>query len=147
MGEGWGRRGQWEMPEHLRRFGIPEPFRRFVEGDWETGWLRVEEFRDGESLVVRVEAPGIDPEKDVDVTVQEGTLGIKVERRESEQDSMRDGYRSEFRYGSFSRSIELPRGSRGEDVTASYRDGVLEVRVPVAPEAGPGPTKVTVNRG
>ena len=36
MGEGWGRRGQWEMPEHLRRFGIPEPFRRFVEGDWET---------------------------------------------------------------------------------------------------------------
>ncbi|MEN2745144.1 Hsp20/alpha crystallin family protein [Sinomonas halotolerans] len=134
------------MPEHLRRFGVPEPLRRFVEGDWETGWMRVEEFRDGETLVVRVDAPGIDPENDVEVTVQEGTLSIRTERRESPEDSLKDGYRSEFRYGQFSRTVELPRGARSEDVKASYRDGVLEVRVPIAPEAGPEPTRVTVNR-
>ncbi|GAB3285715.1 alpha-crystallin HspX [Sinomonas notoginsengisoli] len=146
MAEGWGRRGPWDMmPEGMRRFGLPEQFKRFVD-EWETSWLRVEQFREGDSLVVRAELAGIDPEKDVDVTVQDGTLTIKAERRESSENRGKGGYRSEFRYGSFARTLDLPRGARGEDVKASYHDGVLEVRVPVAPESGPGPTKVNVSR-
>jgi HSP20 family protein len=133
------------MPEGMRRFGFPDQFKRFVD-EWETAWLRVEQFRDGDALVVRVDLPGVDPEKDVDVTVHDGTLSIKAERRENTEDRAKSGYRSEVRYGSFARTIDLPRGARGDDVRASYHDGVLEVRVPVAPESGPGPTKVTVNR-
>jgi HSP20 family protein len=132
------------MPD-FRRFGIPESFKRFMD-EWETAWLRVEEFREPDALVVRAELPGIDPEKDVEVTVHDNALTIKAERRENTEDRGKHGYRSEFRYGSFARTVDLPRGARGEDVTASYHDGVLEVRVPTVAEAGPGPTKVTVNR-
>jgi HSP20 family protein len=134
------------VPPQFRRFGFPEQFRRFMEGDWDTGWLRVEEFREGETLVVRAEVPGIDPERDVDVSVRDGELNIRVDRQENSENANKDGYRSEFRYGSFSRSVQLPRGARQEDIKASYRDGVLEIRVPAAPESGPGPTKINVSR-
>jgi HSP20 family protein len=134
------------VPPQFRRFGFPEQFRRFMEGDWDTGWLRVEEFREGETLVVRAEVPGIDPERDVDVSVRDGELNIRVDRQENSENANKDGYRSEFRYGSFARSVQLPRGARQEDIKASYRDGVLEIRVPAAPESGPGPTKINVSR-
>jgi len=49
------------------------------------------------------------------------------------------GYRSEFRYGSFQRSIALPPGVKEEEITASYKDGVLEVRAP-APATPPEAT-------
>jgi HSP20 family protein len=134
------------VPPQFRRFGFPEQFRRFMEGDWDTGWLRVEEFREGETLVVRAEVPGIDPERDVDVSVRDGELSIRVDRQENSENANKDGYRSEFRYGSFARTVQLPRGARQEDIKASYRDGVLEIRVPAASESGPGPTKINVSR-
>ncbi|TFC77646.1 Hsp20/alpha crystallin family protein [Cryobacterium cheniae] len=127
------------------RFEMPEPVRRFFEGDWDTPAMRVEEFRDGGNLVVKAEMPGIDPEKDVDVSVSDGVLHIQAERQEKTEHKDKDGYRTEFRYGSFTRDIVLPRGVKEEDVTASYRDGVLEVRVPV-PEGSEVPKKVTVAR-
>ena len=127
------------------RFEMPEPVRRFFEGDWDTPAMRVEEFRDGGNLVVKAEMPGIDPEKDVDVSVSDGVLHIQAERQEKTEHKDKDGYRTEFRYGSFTRDIALPRGAKEEDVTASYRDGVLEVRVPV-PEGSEVPKKVTVAR-
>jgi HSP20 family protein len=127
------------------RFEMPEPVRRFFEGDWDAPTLRVEEFRDGGILVVKAEMPGIDPEKDVDVSVSDGVLHIQAERQEKTEHKEKDGYRSEFRYGSFMRDIVLPRGVKEEDVTASYRDGVLEVRVPV-PEAADEPKKVPIAR-
>ena len=127
------------------RFEMPEPVRRLFEGDWDTPALRVEEFRDGGNLVVKAEMPGIDPEKDVDVSVSDGVLHIQAERQEKTEHKDKDGYRSEFRYGSFMRDIVLPRGVKEEDVTASYRDGVLEVRVPV-PEGSEEPKKVPIAR-
>lgn len=53
---------------------------RLFEGDMGTSAIRVEEMVDGNTLVVRAELPGIDPEKDVDVTVADGVLTIKGER-------------------------------------------------------------------
>ncbi|MFD1213176.1 Hsp20/alpha crystallin family protein [Arthrobacter sp. GCM10027362] len=129
------------------RFDLPEPFRRFFEGEWEASWLRVEEFRDGQTMVVRAELPGIDPDRDVDISVREGVLHIRGERREQAGEKAKSGYRTEFRYGSFSRNINLPPGCRQEDVTASYRDGILEVRIPVPQEPPAGTGKVTINRG
>ncbi|TFC43147.1 Hsp20/alpha crystallin family protein [Cryobacterium sp. TMT1-21] len=127
------------------RFEMPEPVRRFFEGDWDTPTMRVEEFRDGNSLVIKAEMPGIDPEKDVDISVSEGVLHIQAQREEKSEYKGKDGYRSEFRYGSFLRDIALPRGCKEEEVTASYRDGMLEVRVPV-PEQAESSKKVPVIR-
>ncbi|MBT2595109.1 Hsp20/alpha crystallin family protein [Arthrobacter sp. ISL-72] len=115
---------------------VLEPFRRLLEGDPTMSSMRVEQFMDGNALVVRAEVPGLDPEKDVDVSVADGMLHIKTEREEKSEHKGKTGYRSEFRYGSFSRSVALPPGAREEDVTATYKDGVLEVRAP-APEQPP----------
>ena len=114
-----------------------EPVRRFLDGDLSiTPGIKIEQFQEGSTLVVRAEVPGIDPDKDVDVSVSEGMLHIAVEREEKSEHKSKTGYRSEFRYGSSVRSIALPAGAREEDITATYKDGVLEVRAP-APERVP----------
>lgn len=119
---------------------VLEPIKRFLDGDLTmTPSIKVEQFVDGSTLVVRAEVPGIDPDKDVDVSVSEGMLHIRAEREEKSEHKGKDGYRSEFRYGSFARSVALPPGAREEDITATYKDGVLEVRAP-APVAAPDTT-------
>ena len=59
------------------------------------------------------------------------TLRLHAERRTEEQTEDKKGYRSEFRYGSFTRTLQLPPGAAESDVTATYTDGILEVRIPV----------------
>lgn len=77
-------------------------------------------------LVVQMELPGVDPGKDVRVTVQDGVLCISGERHTRAAGD--DGYyRREWRYGAFERAITLPEGVTGEDITAAYENGVLEV--------------------
>jgi HSP20 family protein len=127
---------------------VLEPIKRFLEGDLPmTPSIKVEQYLDGDTLVVRAEVPGINPDKDVDVSVSEGMLNIQVEREEKSEHTSKTGYRSEFRYGSFQRSIALPHGAKEEDIIASYKDGVLEVRAPapaVPPEAAT--RKIRVDR-
>jgi len=125
-----------------------EPVRRFLDGDLTIApSIKIEQFQEGNTLVVRAEVPGIDPDKDVDVSVSEGVLNISVEREEKSEHKNKNGYRSEFRYGSSTRSIVLPAGAKEEDITATYKDGVLEVRAP-APETAPVETtkKIRIDR-
>ena len=119
---------------------VLEPVRRFLDGDLTMSpSIKVEQFQDGDTLVVRAEVPGIDPDRDVDVSVSEGMLHIRAEREEKTEHKSKNGYRSEFRYGSFMRSVALPAGAKEEDITATYKDGVLEVRAP-APATPPDTT-------
>jgi HSP20 family protein len=97
--------------------------------------LRVEEFSDEGTLVVRAEMPGIDPEKDVEISMHDGILHIKAERRETTEHKGKDEYRSEFRYGMFERTLPLPAGVSENDVKATYKDGLLEIRLPKAEDA------------
>jgi HSP20 family protein len=129
------------------RNDLPDMFRRFWESDWDKPWLRVEEFVEGDVLVVRAELPGIDPEKDVDLSVVDGVLHISAEREEKSEQKEKDSYRSEFRYGSFSRNIPLPAGYSETDVKATYRDGVLEIRVPATEQPKAAAVKIPVARG
>lgn len=110
--------------------------------------IRVEEFVDGKNLVVRAEMPGLDPEKDIEVSIENGVLRISAHREEKEEHKEKDRYRSEFRYGSFRRDIALPDGVKDEDIQASYTDGVLNVRTPLPDDAKhEGPRKLPVTRG
>ena len=93
--------------------------------------LKVEEFREDGTLVVRCEMPGIDPDEDVEITVRDQMLRIQAERSQEERRETAGGYRTEFRYGSFGRVIPLPPGAKESDVKAEYKDGILEVRVPL----------------
>jgi HSP20 family protein len=128
------------------RFEFPELFRRVLDIDWDTSWLRVEEFVDDKTLVIRAELPDIDPDEDVELTIADGVLHIRAERREKSEHKDKGGYRSEFRYGSFVRTLPLPEGSKEDDVKATYKDGVLEVRVPVAEEPKSTTTTVQITR-
>ena len=94
--------------------------------------MRLEEFDEDGHLVVRAEMPGLDPDKDIQVTVEDGLLTIHGER-ESKTTSMEEGrHFSEMQYGSFSRTVPLPDGTSERDVTATYQNGILEVRLPLA---------------
>ena len=95
--------------------------------------MRVEDFvRDG-SYVIRAELPGVDPEKDLTVTVANGILTIKAERREEAIGK----HHSEFRYGTFSRSVTLPASADESHIEATCSHGVLEVTAKLA-EKGTG---------
>ena len=121
---------------------------RLFEGEMGASAIRVEEMVDGNTLVVRAELPGIDPERDVDVTVTDGVLSIKAERQEKTEHKDKDSYRSEFRYGSFVRRLALPSGVQQGDVTASYKDGVLEVRAPLPDQQEvASASKIPISRG
>ncbi|WP_432839571.1 Hsp20/alpha crystallin family protein [Dactylosporangium sp. CA-092794] len=96
--------------------------------------VRVEEYTDGNTYVVRAEAPGLDPDKDITVSLQGNRLHIRVERNEERIDKAH----SEFHYGSFTRSVQLPLNAQEEGITASYVAGILEVRVPLAGTVSPG---------
>lgn len=109
--------------------------------------MRIEEKREGGQLVVRAEMPGIDPDEDVEITLSDNTLCITAERREETKEEREEGgYRSEFRYGKFTRMVPLPAGATESDVKASYADGILEIRIPVEPERAAA-RKVPISRG
>ena len=96
--------------------------------------LKIEELTEGDEFLVRAELPGIDPSTDVDVEVTDGVLTISATRTEKEEQKDRHVHRSEFRYGSFVRSLPIPKGVDEAAITATYADGVLEVRVPAPGE-------------
>jgi HSP20 family protein len=93
--------------------------------------MRVEEIEDDDALVIRAELPGIDYRKDLDVRVRGHVLEIRAERPASTLENDAGARRSEFQYGRFWRVVSLPRAARESEVTASYGDGILEVRVPL----------------
>jgi HSP20 family protein len=135
---------------------LPDPFARIGLSEWFDRWpdlfarrwpeslhgipfvdegFRLEQFveQDG-TIVVRGELPGLDPDEDVKITLDDDRLTISGEREERHEDEHNGGYRSEFRYGSFARSVRLPVGAQPDKVTATYADGILEVRIPVDTE-------------
>jgi HSP20 family protein len=82
-----------------------------------------------DNFVLRADLPGM-KEDDVKIEFEDGTLTVSGERK-AEHESKNEGYyRVERAFGSFSRSLTLPQGIDPEAVTASFNNGVLEVRIP-----------------
>lgn len=82
------------------------------------------------------ELPGLE-EKDINVQVEDQTLTVTAERKDDREgaEADRKWHRVEHRYGRFIRAISLPRDGKSDGIEAVYRQGVLTVRVPKAPEA------------
>lgn len=91
--------------------------------------IRVEEFEKNGQFVVRAEVPGIDVTKNVELSVQNQQLRLVIHRERHEKSSDTTHFRSEFQYGSFTRVLSLPVTASEKDVKATYRDGILEVRI------------------
>ena len=102
------------------------------------------DIREGDNAyTVMAELPGIDP-ADVEITLQEGTLLLKGEKK-FEQESKGEGYhRVERSYGSFRRSIALPKGVDAEHIDATFHNGLLTVNIPKLPEQKPQAHKIEI---
>lgn len=114
---------------------LPDLF-RYLEQGWPFAGLtdhhpvRIEEYLEGGSYVLRAELPGFDPDKDVKITVDGDQLSITAERPVDKHDKAH----SEFFYGSFARTVRLPAGADAAAVEARYDAGILEITVPIKVE-------------
>jgi HSP20 family protein len=118
-------RPTWSADRWVRDFFGPA-----AADDWFKGFRPGAEIaKDGDDAVVRVDLPGVDVEKDVNVEVDKGQLVIHGERRDERTEDQEGRTLSEVRYGSFRRSFRLPAHVTGEAISASYDAGVLTVRV------------------
>jgi HSP20 family protein len=98
--------------------------------DGERGWAPAIDMIDGkDEMVLRADLPGL-TEKDVDVNVQDSVLTIKGERKSETEEKKDDYYYCERSYGRFTRSLTLPAGVDADKVKATFKNGVLEVRLP-----------------
>jgi HSP20 family protein len=98
-------------------------------------------------LVTRVDLPGMKKE-DVNVEVADGMLTLSGERKKEFKEEKDDYFREEREYGSFCRTVPLPKGVKSEDVKASFINGVLEVTVPLPAAAiEPAAKKIAITDG
>jgi HSP20 family protein len=107
-------------------FGVPQ------RGDFweETEWLPpVDVAETKNEIVVNVEAPGMDP-KEFEISLKEGTLTIKGEKKQEKVEGEEDYHIVERRYGTFTRSVLLPQEVQSDKISASYKNGVLTVTAP-----------------
>jgi len=84
--------------------------------------------------VISGEIPGIDP-KDLDVTLTDGILSIKGEKKQESEEKEENYHRIERHYGSFQRSFRLPENIRREELDANYKDGILRLTLPKSKES------------
>jgi HSP20 family molecular chaperone IbpA len=105
--------------------------------------IRIETRLEEDAYEVRAELPGIDASKDVEVTVTDGVLAIRAERSEQKETQ----HHTEFRYGSYTRSLRLPDGAKQDAVAATYKAGILAIRVPLEKAAKSTSYAVKVEAG
>jgi HSP20 family protein len=129
----WGRRMRPWWPE---RWSLPAVL--------EISQPAVDFFEDKDEIVVKAELPGMDKDN-IEVNVTDHTLTIKGEKKKEEEVKEENYYRSERSYGSFFRALELPKDVHADKVKASFKNGVLEVRLPKTEEAKAKEVKVKVN--
>jgi len=94
--------------------------------------------------LVKADLPGLD-KKDIDVTVENGVLTIKGEKKEEHESKKKGMHRSERYFGSFYRAIALPSGIDETKLSAKHKNGVLELTLPKTEEAKPKQIKVDIN--
>jgi HSP20 family protein len=95
---------------------------------------------------VMAELPGMD-ENNIDVKFADGMLTIKGEKKEEKEEKKKDYYLSERRYGSFQRSFQVPDGVDAEKIEASFKNGVLTVKLPKTAEAVKQEKKIAIKKG
>ena len=128
-------------------------FGRRMRPWWPERWSRrevmeleapvVDLFEDKNDIVIKAELPGMEKEN-VEVKLTDHMLTIKGEKKKTEEVKEENYYRSERSYGSFIRTLELPADVHADKVKASFKNGVLEVRLPKTEEAKTKEVKVKV---
>jgi len=148
----------WKPFTELAPFKEFERVRRQMDRFWDSfleGDLRRRSEEEGEwlpsldvaetknELVVKAEAPGLDP-KDIDISLSDGLLTIKGEKRQEKEEKEANYHLVERSYGSFIRSVQLPREVQSDKISASYKNGILKITLPKSEEAKKKEIKIKV---
>jgi HSP20 family protein len=110
----------------------------------EVGLPAIDLYEERDDVVVKAELPGMEKDN-IEVNISDHILTIKGEKKKEEEIKEKNYYRSERAYGSFMRTVELPKDVHADKVRASFKNGVLEVRLPKTEEAKTREIKVKVD--
>jgi HSP20 family protein len=102
-------------------------------------------YEDKDHVIVKAEMPGME-EKDIDINLERNTLTIRGEKKFESEVKEEDYFHVERSFGKFQRSLELPSGVDSSAVKAIYKNGVLEIRLPIMEEVKPKQIKVEVQK-
>ena len=105
---------------------------------------RVDISEDASNIYVHAELPGLSKD-DVKLTVREGTLILRGEKKHEEKKEDRNYYRIERRYGEFVRQFTLPENVKEDDVRANFTNGILEITIPKSEPQKPKEHEVPIN--
>ncbi|MRR17196.1 MAG: Hsp20/alpha crystallin family protein [Deltaproteobacteria bacterium] len=125
---------------------LPRPFTPFfprLRGMEEELMPEVDIFEANGDLVLKAELPGMKKE-DIEVTLTDGMITISGEKKKEDEVKKKDYYKLERSYGSFCRSFSLPAEVKGDQVKSTFKDGILEVRMPKSEEAKSKEVKVKI---
>ncbi len=101
-------------------------------------------FEEKDEIVAKIELPGVG-KQDIEVNVRENFLTIKGENKRKEEIKEENYYRSERSYGAFLRTVELPQEIQVDRACASFKEGLLEVRMPKSEAAKRKEIKIKVD--
>lgn len=155
----WGRpfrlpviqKGRYERSLASLQDDVHRLFEGFFERASPTAWFGYDSFpsvdiiENDKDFKIKAEMPGIDPDK-VEVSVTEGFLTIKGERKEETEEKDENYLRREMSYGSFQRTIALPATAESAKAEASFKNGILTVQILKKAEALKKPTKLPIKK-
>lgn len=97
-----------------------------------------------DEFTVKVELPGVSKDE-VKITLESNILTIRGEKKQQKETKKENYHRVERSYGSFQRSFTMPATVKTDKIDASFRDGILNIKLPKAEEAKPKQIEVKVN--
>ena len=135
---------EWSATAQAAKLGneFEDILNHFMSNDWGVGKASplsqhgpaIESFIESDQLHIRADLPGVDP-KDVEIKVTGSILMIRGSRTAGEEKHGHQFVHREIRYGSFERAISIPKGVKEDDIRAAYRNGVLELTIPLGEKA------------
>ncbi|MEO5348417.1 MAG: Hsp20/alpha crystallin family protein [Magnetococcus sp. YQC-3] len=105
--------------------------------------MRVDISEEKEKITIKADVPGVE-QKDIQVNIENGLLTISGERKFADEKRQENYHRVERSYGRFSRSFQLSNSADAKNISASYKNGVLEITIPKLEEAKPRSIQVSV---
>jgi HSP20 family protein len=120
--------------------------RRADRGRWtaQPGWLpAVDVHEEKDRYVVKADVPGLTRD-DLSISIEDGVLTLKGEKKQENESSDKDVLRSERFYGAFARAIQLPGAVDASGVKAVYKNGVVDIAIPKREDAKPKSVKIEI---
>jgi HSP20 family protein len=114
---------RFPWPRSWPRFGWPS--------EWGVHAPAIDVFDKDDEVVVKAEVPGMSRD-DIEVQLTESALTIKGEKKKEEEIKEQDYYQCERTFGAFVRTVQLPADIKSDEAKASFKDGLLEIRIPKA---------------